>query len=114
MKKFTVPCTFGAQTSPFTIYIGKPKKENHPIQNQAHWLSKERGGKIPPKVMDSLEKLRDLAYKNNVSFEELCLYALTAAEKQEEESIKSEANQETIIKQEEETKHVDPKHESST
>ncbi len=86
MKKFTVPCQFGAQTSPFTIYIGRPKRENHPIQNQANWLSKERGGKIPQKVMDSLEKLRDLAEKNNVSFEELCVYALTAAAKEEEEA----------------------------
>ncbi len=86
MKKFIVPCEFGAQTSPFTIYIGKPKRENHPIQNQAHWLSKERGGKVPQKVMESLEKLRDLAEKNNVSFEDLCVYALIAAEKQEEEA----------------------------
>ena len=85
MKKFTVPCQFGPQTAPFTIYIGRPKRENHPIQNQAHWLSKERGGKIPEKVMNSLEKLRDLAEKNNVSFEDLCVYALAAAAKQEEE-----------------------------
>lgn len=93
MKKFTVPCQFGPQTSPFTIYIGNPKKDNHPIQNQAHWLSKERGGKIPEKVMDSLDKLRDLAEKNNVSFEDLCVYALTAAKKQEEDEVGQDNNQ---------------------
>lgn len=79
MKKFSVPCNFGGQQSPFTIYIGEPKEGNHPIQNQADWLSKERGGTVPPEVMDSLSKLKELADKNNVSFEELCVYALGAA-----------------------------------
>lgn len=79
MKKFTVPCDFGGQRSPFTLYIGKPKPENHPLQNQASWLSKERGGQIPPEVMESISKLRDLAAQNHVSFEELCVYALSAA-----------------------------------
>jgi hypothetical protein len=84
MKKFTVPCDFGGQKSPFSIYIGEPKQENHPLQNQATWLSKERGGQIPPEVMDSIAKLRDLASKNNVSFEELCVYALGAASEESE------------------------------
>lgn len=86
MKKFTVPCQFGNQTAPFTLYIGEPKSDVHPIQNQANWLSKERGGQIPQKVMDSLAKLRDLALKNNVSFEDLCVYALTVAEQQNDDN----------------------------
>ena len=92
MKKFTVPCQFGTKISPFTIYIGKPKRDNHPIQNQANWLSKERGGQVPQKVMDSLDKLHDLAEKNNVSFEELCVYALTAAAKQDKDENSEEDN----------------------
>jgi hypothetical protein len=84
MKKFTVPCNFGGQQSPFTIYIGEPKEGNHPIQNQADWLSKERGGQVPPEVMESLSKLKELADKNNVSFEELCVYALGAAVQERE------------------------------
>ncbi|MCH2038791.1 MAG: DUF2610 domain-containing protein [Rickettsiales bacterium] len=79
MKKFVVMCDFGGQKAPFSVYIGDPKPENHPLQNQAHWLSKERGGNIPSDVMDSIAKLRDLAQKNNVSFEDLCVYALGAA-----------------------------------
>lgn len=79
MKKFTVPCNFGGVKSPFTIYIGEPKQDVHPIHNQAAWLSKERGGSVPQEVMDSLAKLKELADKNNVSFEELCVYALGAA-----------------------------------
>ncbi len=83
MKKFTVPCIFGDQKSPFTIYIGEPKYDSHPIQNQADWLSKNRGGQVPPEIMESLSKLHALSKKNKVSFEELCVYALTAAQKQD-------------------------------
>lgn len=83
MKKFTVPCDFGGQKAPFDVYIGNPKPGNHPLQNQASWLSKERGGTIPQEVMDSFQKLLDLAEKNNVSFEDLCVYALNAAGQQE-------------------------------
>lgn len=84
MKKFTIPCDFGGQKAPFDVYIGNPKPGNHPLQNQAGWLSKERGGTIPQEVMDSFQKLLDLADKNNVSFEDLCVYALNVASTQEE------------------------------
>lgn len=79
MKKFTVNCIFNGQKAPFSVYIGEPKAHIHPLQHQAHWLSAERGGTIPESVMNSIAKLRDLAEKNNVSFEELCVYALTTA-----------------------------------
>ena len=82
MKKFTVPCDFGGQKAPFDVYIGNPKQGNHPLQNQANWLSKERGGTIPQEVMESFQKLLDLADKNNVSFEDLCVYALNVAGQQ--------------------------------
>jgi len=82
MKKFTVPCDFGGQKAPFDVYIGNPKQGNHPLQNQASWLSKERGGTIPQEVMESFQKLLDLADKNNVSFEDLCVYALNVAGQQ--------------------------------
>lgn len=76
MKKFTVLCDFGGQTAPFTICIGSPEANHHPLHFQADWLSKERGGTIPPQVMDAVAKLKDLAVENNTSFEELCVYAL--------------------------------------
>jgi hypothetical protein len=85
MKKFTVPCDFGGSKAPFTIYIGSPEDKHHPLHFQADWLSKERGGTIPAEVMDSIAKLKDLAEKNNVSFEDLCVYALGAAQQEEEE-----------------------------
>ena len=89
MKKFTVPCDFGGQKAPFDVYIGNPKPGNHPLQNQASWLSKERGGTIPQEVMESFQKLLDLAEKNNVSFEDLCVYALNVAGQQGTETSQS-------------------------
>ncbi|MBI1328246.1 MAG: DUF2610 domain-containing protein [Alphaproteobacteria bacterium] len=85
MKKFTIPCTFGDKTAPFDVYIGNPKPGHHPLQHQASWLSKERGGNIPPDVMESFGKLLDLANKHNVSFEDLCVHALESANKQKQE-----------------------------
>ena len=85
MKKFTIPCDFGGVKAPFDVYIGNPKKGNHPLQNQAHWLSSERGGTIPQEVMDSFAKLLALSEKNGVSFEDLCVYALEAANAENEQ-----------------------------
>ena len=85
MKKFTVPCDFNGVKSPFTIYVGAPKEDHHPIHFQSDWLSKERGGNVPPEVMDSLSQLKDIANKNGVSFEDLCVYALGAAQQDSEE-----------------------------
>lgn len=76
MKKFTAICTFGAQTAPFTLYIGHPKDDAHPLQNQQLWLSKERGGSIPSTLMDSMEKLHALSLSNNIDLEVLSEYAL--------------------------------------
>lgn len=81
MKRFTIPCDFGGQKHPFHVYIGEPHPQKHPLQNQAAWLSSERGGTIPQDVMDSFEKLFKISQENNVSFEDLCVYALGTAQK---------------------------------
>lgn len=86
MKKFTINCDFGGQMAPFTIYIGQPERSHHPLHFQADWLSKERGGTVPAEVMDAIAKLKDLAEKNNVSLEELCVYALGSAQEDEAET----------------------------
>lgn len=78
MKKFTINCDFGGQMSPFTIFIGKPEHAHHPLHFQADWLTKQRGGMIPADVMDAVAQLNELSKKNNVSLEELCVYALAA------------------------------------
>ncbi|MDR2548202.1 MAG: DUF2610 domain-containing protein [Rickettsiales bacterium] len=77
IKKFTVQCDFKGQSSPFAIYIGNPKSDTHPIYHQDSWLVKERGGNVPSKVKESLQKLYKLSQENGVSFPELCAYAIT-------------------------------------
>ncbi len=91
MKKFTVPCNFNGVQAPFTIYIGSREDNHHPLHFQADWLSKERGGTIPQEVMDSIAKLKELADKNHVSFEDLCVYALGAAQQEQEEGVADDA-----------------------
>ncbi len=70
--------------APFTICIGQPETKHHPLHFQSDWLSKERGGTIPPQVMDAVAKLKTLAEENKVSFEELCVYALGAAQQEKD------------------------------
>lgn len=84
MKKFTINCDFGGMMSPFDIYIGEPKEDHHPLHFQADWLSKTRGGVVPSEVMEAITKLQDLAKKNGVALEELCVYALGSAQQEED------------------------------
>lgn len=83
-KKFTINCDFGGQMSPFAIFVGKPEKGHHPLHFQADWLSKARGGTIPSEVMEAVTQLQELAEKNGVALEDLCVYAL-GTEKQQSE-----------------------------
>jgi hypothetical protein len=76
VKRFTIPCDFDGVKAPFHIYVGSPCADEHPLHYQSQWLQSERGGAIPPEVMESFEKLHTIAIDNGVSFEELCVYAL--------------------------------------
>jgi hypothetical protein len=93
MKKFTVNCDFGGQMAPFTIYVGQPEPRHHPLHFQDDWLSKQRGGKIPAEVMDAITKLQELANKNNVLLEELCVYALGSAQEEDDRAEKNEESE---------------------
>lgn len=79
MKKLSIPCSFGPQNHSVDFYVGQPKEDKHPIQNQSSWLSSARGGSVPDNVMQSLEKLHDLSRKNRVNFADLCEYAVGTA-----------------------------------
>ena len=77
VKKFTTDCDFGGQKSPVTFYLGEPSPDSpHPIAFQNKWLSTSRGGIIPPQIMDSFSKLREISEKNRLSFEDLCDYVV--------------------------------------
>jgi hypothetical protein len=92
VKRFTIPCDFSGQQIPVVLYIGAPHSDFHPLHFQNTWLSSVKGGKIPADVMDSIEKLRNLAKKNNVSFEELCFYAINVANGEMEDKNKKFEN----------------------
>ena len=87
MKKFSIPCSFNGQVSPVDFYIGKPNPANHPIQFQSKWLSSEKGGQVPQEMMDSIAKVKIIADENNISFEELCAYAINLANGYEQKDI---------------------------
>lgn len=78
MKKITVVCDVNGQKSPFDFYVGQPDPYSHPIRAQATWFSGHRGGTVPPEVMEALNKIYELAKKNNVDFAELCYHAVSA------------------------------------
>ena len=71
VKQFTIPCQFGQETSPVTLYIGHPEPMHHPVKFQSDWLSSAKGGTIPQDLMDTLQKLHDLSMENGVDFEKV-------------------------------------------
>lgn len=79
MQHFSIPCRFGTETSQFPLYVGEPAADCHPLEQQAAWLARERGGSVAQEVMDSFDKLLRIALENHVSFEELCVYAMNEA-----------------------------------
>lgn len=92
MKKFNIKANFGGQEADFAIHVGTPQDGHHPLQFQAKWLSDERGGTIPDAVMDAVKQLYDLSKKNNVSFEDLCVYALGTAQESQTTSNDEDEN----------------------
>jgi hypothetical protein len=82
-EHFMIPCDFGSTRVPFPIYVGEPVVDAHPLEQQAAWLARERGGQVPVEVMDSFAKLLAIATENNVSFAELTVYAMGEALKEQ-------------------------------
>lgn len=80
VKDFDVPCYINGKLSSVKIMIGDPKIGTHPIQHQNKFLMEEKGIVIPKEILDTLEKLLDIAQRNGVSFTELCEYALKSLE----------------------------------
>jgi hypothetical protein len=87
MKKFSINCDYGGQMAPFDIFIGQPEGSHHPLHFQAKWLSDNKGGVIPQEVMDAILKLDELAKKNGVLLEDLCVYALGSAQVESDPNV---------------------------
>ncbi|MBL7733294.1 MAG: DUF2610 domain-containing protein [Chitinophagaceae bacterium] len=92
MKKFTVPVICGNVKAPFDFYVSD-RAIGHPykgIADQAEWLATARGCKVPDEVLTSFVKLQKIAWDNNVSFQELTVYALGEANKEKSKKEGSE------------------------
>jgi len=84
MKRFTVPIDCAGIKWPFHIYIlnwDRPNDET-PADTQAVWLKEQRGCIFPTDVSEAFRKLKVLARENNVSFTDLTVLALEAAQKE--------------------------------
>jgi hypothetical protein len=79
VKKFVLPCNFGGQTTNVDFFIGNPHADTHPINFQAKWLGENQGGSVPQRIMDSIQKIKMIADREKVSFEDLCLYTVNLA-----------------------------------
>jgi hypothetical protein len=79
VKKFSIPCNFGGQVTDVDFFVGIPHSDVHPINFQSKWLGENRGGTVPKQVMDSLDKIRKIAEKEKISFEDLCQYTINLA-----------------------------------
>lgn len=105
MKKFDIDVDFGGQTSKFTIYVGTPQDGHHPLQHQAKWLADARGGTIPDTIMEAIKQLAELAKKNGVPLEDLCVYALGSAQEtqstqqEEENTLEDDGNNDNKTEQ---------------
>lgn len=84
VKKITIPCDFkNKKIMPVNFFIGNPVAGNNPIQFQNEWLA-SRGGMIKKEIMESLEKLQQLAEKNRIPFEDLYEYVTKELEAHKE------------------------------
>ena len=83
MKKITVPCHKDGKSQMFDFFISDfPYGEENPLKYQSQWLKETSGFEVHPGVVDSLIKLRKLSEQNDVSFEELVIYALEMANRE--------------------------------
>lgn len=86
IKRFTVPTDFNGVKFPLNVYILDRAKEYDTmytgIRDQVQWVWKARQGKVPEDVITSFDKLQKIAWDNNVSFMDLSVYALGAAQQE--------------------------------
>jgi uncharacterized protein len=81
MKRFTVSVTCGSVKSPFDVYIWDWKLDEPPTTAQFAWIEKARGCEVPKDVVESFQKLYQIARDHKVSYSELTVYALGDANK---------------------------------
>lgn len=74
--RFTVPIKCGESKVPFHIHVWDWKYDYSMVEDQEKWLKQARGCEMPKDILESFQKLFNIAIKNNVSYRELTVYAL--------------------------------------
>lgn len=96
LKRFSVPITCGVAPSTFDIYIFDWERVEPPTTAQFDWLQAERSCTVAPAVRDSFNRLWEIALENNVSFTDLTVYALGAAQ-QEQRNPQEQQNRQSAV-----------------
>lgn len=94
-QKFTTNCNFSGRKVPVTLYIGNPSVGSHPLEFQNRWLNKNKGGEVPPEIMESFLKLKQVSDKDRIPFEELVKYVID--ELQSSSTLESDFNKASQI-----------------
>jgi tetratricopeptide (TPR) repeat protein len=81
MKRFTVPTDFNGVKKGFHVYIANSWQ---PFEDQVRWVKEMRGGIVPPEVIQSFRRLHKIADENAMSFQDVVVFALGTAPKDEE------------------------------
>jgi tetratricopeptide (TPR) repeat protein len=76
MKPFTIRCDYGGRKYPFTIFITNVPWPKDPLEDQARWLEEVRYWTILEQDREMFRRLQKIAHENNVSFVDLCGYAV--------------------------------------
>lgn len=107
MTKVRIYYDLRGEKNMFDIFIGEPNPKNHPLQNQARYVSIRLGGIIKNEVMEGFGKLKTFAEKYDINFEELCQYRLPMYENISKAYIFSDKFLETIEKNKDELFSID-------
>ena len=84
MKRFTIPTDFDGVKYPFHVYVAESWQF---LDDQFTWVNRIRGGKVPQEVIDSFRRLYKIAKDNKVSYQDLCVYALSSASDSKSASV---------------------------
>lgn len=76
--KVKIPCYIDGQKTIVDVFIGRPKDHGNPLGFQSKFLSENKGVRIPDSIINSFNKLVDIAKKYDVSLQDLCLEAFSA------------------------------------
>jgi len=71
LKRIEISADFNGLTYPFQVYLTNVPWPKDPLEDQARWLSEERGGTIPEEVRETFRTLQKTAHQNNINFQEL-------------------------------------------